>query len=151
MEKEKELQLVSLAQAKKLKEMGFDWEVCYYYRWSPELFDKREGNFRLNRIFDYSDPLPTDYNNGDYDGENDIHYSAPSVALALKWFRDVKGCRYTIYSDTINIDNNSTEGIFYMYKTEGLMLDIEYETYEQCESALLDELLEYCEESADEK
>jgi hypothetical protein len=106
------LQLVSLEQAKKLKELGFNWEVDFYA---------------------------------------DVHrnfYSAPTIALALKWFRDVKGCRYTIYSDTTDIDNNSTEGIFYMYKTEGLMLDIEYETYEQCESALLDALLEYCEEEA---
>ena len=57
-------------------------------------------------------------------------YSAPTVALALKWLRDIEGIKSTVsYSD---FDG----GWFY---SDGKS-DV-YETYEEAESALLDELL----------
>ena len=69
---EKALQLVSLAQAKKLKELGFDWGTYYYYNIKNKL---RMG--------------PTNY-------YNDDEKPAPTISLALKWFRDVKGVRIAL-------------------------------------------------------
>ena len=71
-----ELQLVSLEQAKKLKELGFNWEMAYSYYL---LFDN-------TAILEH---IPCTKGYIDY-------YYAPSIALALKWFRDVKNIHYHI-------------------------------------------------------
>ena len=79
MKLEKDLQLVSLEQAKKLKELGFDWEVNHNYNTFEdcnELCNGYKNNYNIGKRF---------------------NISAPSVAIALKWFRDVK----VILSDVV--------------------------------------------------
>ena len=101
------LALVSLAQAKKLKELGFDWEVLEYYE--------------HDNLIHYNDE---EINWNDSIRKYEV-YSAPLVALALKWFRDVKYIRH-----------NACAFEIYKYTNE-------YSTYEEAESKLLDALLEY--------
>ena len=121
-----QLQLVTLEQAKKLKDLGFDWFTLHYY------YNSNFDNYSLacrecEKVLESEIP-------------------APSVALALKWFRDEK-----------KIPNGITigwheENICVLYKIEYIIevgevkIDFEnYETYEECESALLDALIEYAE------
>jgi len=86
-------------------------------------------------------------------------YSAPTVALALKWFRDEKGMFFHIISacpwskefyeclengEKYKIDKNKI-------KYSGFILDLKHSdiifpTYAEAESALLDALLEHCEQ-----
>ena len=122
MKKEGSLQLVSLEQAKKLKELGFDWQVDYYY----SIYEDRN-------ILEKG--LEKNYNEG-----RRFAISAPSVALALKWFRDVKKSIATI----VRGDNCYFGEVFEDDKT--LMTagrSNKLQTYEEAESALLDALLEY--------
>jgi len=67
-----ELQLVTFEQAKQLKEIGFDWNVNTYYFSDGELHQ----NVSINGF--------SDWNIGH------CYFSAPTVALALQWIRDVK-------------------------------------------------------------
>jgi len=114
---EKQLQLVTYEQAKRLKELGFDWEASFaYHSQSQRLFDKADIKYELTHFI-----------------------SAPTVALALKWFRDVKGV------DNYVIPHyNPTKQYYggYEYDNGSKMETTEmYDTHEECESALLDELL----------
>jgi len=82
---------------------------------------------------------------------------APTVALALKWFRDVKGMQNIIQ---VFHGSNTSKKFFYKYNFyvffEGYEIPGEfrygdeydktrYNTYETAESALLDALLDYAE------
>ena len=123
--KDKELQMVSFEQAKRLKEVGFDWDVEFGYN-------------------DFHTEIPTkeEFQNLNEDIENDIPYfSAPTVALALKWFRDVKkilnSVELTNSEDYHGIYNDKYRN----YKSTPKIFD----TYEAAESALLDELLQLIE------
>ena len=120
--KEQQLQLVSFEQAKRLKEAGFDFHC-------EHRFTNGHKNL-LNRW--------TDLKNANSD-KFDI--SAPTVAIALKWFRDVK-----LIDCAIQIQNNEVEKVLYFgnyfsqqHKAFGFTQD--YEIYEAAETALLDELL----------
>jgi len=128
---EKQLQLVTYEQAKKLKELGFDWECTAFY----DLNENNELDYFANQV--------------DWNNEVDT-FSAPTVALALKWFRDVKGI-----NNNIGMNDFCDSMIYYgcyviqkgnigIYKNTGLKSDLE-STYEAAESALLDALLEHCE------
>ena len=100
-----QLQLVNYGQAKALKALGFDFPTRGYYR---ERY----------------------YNAGLYNWNNDPFsedYSAPTVSLALKWCRDVKGVKYDIYYDCFGWDFN-----FSWKHGNG------YEDYNDAESVLLD-------------
>ena len=119
--KETQLQLVTHEQAKRLKEVGFDWNV-----------DSAYHSGQLAEGMDYSNH-----------SKNFDVCSAPTVALALKWFRDVKGIVNSIkrveVSDNMYFVNNSYE---YIGQFKDLYItDYSYPTYEQAESVLLDELL----------
>jgi len=118
---DKSLQLVSYEQAQKLKELGFNWECkdCYIYD------DELNDYYLLNLI-------TQDFNNNK---ENKYDYtSAPSIALALKWFRDERGIKCYVINGEANM------GTYYFNdEWDGT---IEYATYEECESALLDKLIE---------
>ncbi|MDR2293348.1 MAG: hypothetical protein LBE11_07750 [Prevotellaceae bacterium] len=108
--KEKELQLVSFEQAKRLKALGFDWEC---FAWI-------DGNeWRTTDI--------------------DLNYGVfPTVALALKWIRDVKNQTTIVsYDYYCNV---------YYYLHNGNSATGEYYTYEAAESALLDEILKILEQ-----
>jgi hypothetical protein len=74
-----QLELVTFEQAKLLKEAGFDWDVNYYY-WKT----------------------PGGYWDGDYtpdaSNQNTLPHtiSRPTIALALKWLREVRKIHATI-------------------------------------------------------
>jgi len=127
---EKQLQLVNFEQAKKLKseEIGFDWVCKTHFR---------KGWNELNGVPFICDGCP--YRNC----EECI--PAPTVALALKWFRDVKGYYTSVNYGCANVYcfdfkkiNDIGEVVY--ESDEGEI----YTTYEEAESALLDALLEYC-------
>ena len=116
-----ELQLVSLEQAKKLKELGFKWGVFHGYYHEDDVIIKSV--------------LAVNPNN------DDDYISVPYVALALKWFRDVKGVYISIKGDVTKF------GIHYEIDFLGMFFKSpKYNSYELAESALLDALIEYVEE-----
>jgi hypothetical protein len=117
--KEKQLQLVTFEQAKRLKKAGFNWSTAEFYR--------PDGTADIYVHWNYNDRG---------------YFSAPSVALALKWFRDEKAYRVSVMDTR---EGKFGYRIFIKYHTE---YDIEYQysitnydTFDAVESALLDELL----------
>jgi len=130
---EKQLQLVNYEQAKKLKskEIGFDWVCKTHFR---------KGWNELNGVLFVCDGCP--YKNC----EECI--PAPTVALALKWFRDVKGIANRVcYEYDHFCEISSIKGklsYFYSNSKQGCIGEC-FDTYEAAESALLDALLGYCE------
>jgi hypothetical protein len=128
---------VSYEQAKKLKELGFDWDcrTCYGF-----FFDDNEVSLSVD-----SDNISlTNYNSSFYSDNECDSFSAPTVALALQWFREVK------YVDN-GIAIQLTEDGFRYYHIYQIgdeeyidgSLDILYFYYEEAESALLDKLIEF--------
>lgn len=113
---EKQLQLCSYNHAKRLQAAGFDWPT--------EAFFYPGGNADI-WVF-------TDHNkNG--------KYSAPSIALALKWCRDVKGVICGVAATT---DGSKYVGA---YGNKGMRDRCVFSTYDEAESALLDAILDYLE------
>jgi hypothetical protein len=110
----KQLQLVTYEQAKKLKELGFDWSVDYHY------------NASVQRLF--RNIQQDNYN------DDDVFHSAPTVALALKWIRGKKALNY-------RIQFNEGGSASYCRNITNLHRQWTYACYEAAESALLDELL----------
>ena len=109
----KELQLCSYEQSKRLKNLGFDWIVFH-------TFDEND-----NPVFTGSQE---NYNSYGFCGR----VSCPTVALALKWIRNVKGIH------DVHIKYNSAGlCIFFI----GVQIYAHFSTFEIAESALLDELL----------
>ena len=111
-----ELQVISCEQAKRLKELGFDKEVRYI--------------------------------------GNRLAFATP-ISFALKWFRDkwkIPSSVNSVWTD--NIEHivyrycfwESEKGNHYNHSDDNTTDFEEYSTYELAESALLDALLEYCEE-----
>ena len=114
------LPLVTYNQARRLKKAGFDWNHsqsgCRWYYPEPNSNNVKlmEVPFTMSAI------------------------AAPTVALALKWLRDVKGivgnviCRYEkcdeVYSNEVFVGDGWNESQ-------------DFSNYETAESALLDELL----------
>ena len=116
-----QLQLVNFKQAQILKKAGFDWE-CNDVYWDDGELCEDYGLVKLN------------FNDEDSDGDC---ISAPTVALALKWFRDVKkhgSFVKTNYEKRVRVSYGTVNNPVYCYTEE-------YNTYELAESALLDELL----------
>jgi len=134
---DKSLQIVSYEQAQKLKKLGFEWEVQHYY-------DLTFG------LFNYEGKPNHNFN------DNTATISAPTIALALKWFRDERGIpngisvidngeyalflseyieNYVSSDDSIDDEGNDVN-------TKVVCLDMPDVTYEECESALLDKLIE---------
>ena len=102
------LQLVTFLQAKRLKELGYIWHAFAPSYWYDEDGALNAGNqHTLN------------------------YYTAPTVALALKWMRDEKNIKNAVYIGKygwyMQIKNKE--------RAQGFM------TYEAAESELLDELL----------
>jgi len=97
-EKQNELQIVSMEQAIKLKKLGFEWE--WHRFWNI---------------------IHKQYYDGNYRPYNNIMAPAPTVALALKWLRDVKSISVEILSKGINFDvgvyelsNQSENALYYI-------------------------------------
>ncbi|GHT33921.1 hypothetical protein FACS189434_09190 [Bacteroidia bacterium] len=127
---EKQLQLVTFEQAVKIKELGFNCEVpttdCY----------NKSGKF-VEIYEDFSAPFFENHNS------EENYYSAPTVALALKWFRDAKNIFSTVEFTT----ETFKKGYFGKYfsfedrNVNGSTFDKLKSNYEDAESALLDELI----------
>ena len=105
-------------QAKKLSEAGFDWKTHHYYDDEGDTIIEDCSN-------NYNSPIQESFG----------RISAPTVALALKWFIDEKGFDYSIIKGRLPYEYsyillNDTQGRFHI------------NGYEAAESALLDELLE---------
>ena len=94
------LQLVSYEQAKRLKELNFDWATYAY-----------QGDVNI-----------------------------PTVCLALKWARDVKGIHFDIKRKWSKIHDN------YVFVIIKEMYDHVSDTYDQAESELLSEILKILEQ-----
>ena len=116
------LQRVKFPQAKSLKAAGFDYDCDLSYivdsvgenhgiYWRPEL---ERGTSK------------------------DQEFPAPTVALALKWMRDVKGI-----IGIVNYDAKQKSYDFYVCSRDGngFLSKHCYQSYEQAESALLDAAL----------
>jgi len=133
---EKQLQLCSFEQSKRLKQLGFDYPCFEFYYEDGELGHHFDGN--CDAYF------PDNFNKEDtgcYLGDLEI-FSAPPVALALKWFRDEKN----IYSwiETHFYAGNKIKYRGFIGVGINEMTNI-FDTYESAESVLLDELLEILE------
>lgn len=87
-----ELQVVNKEIAIKLKQIGFNWKVNKYW-----IINSHDKHFN-------STDLPSEYVTSDYFGDNILYdfnqidigikpyngfYSAPTLALAIKYFRDI--------------------------------------------------------------
>jgi len=120
----KELQLVTFEQAKRLKQVGFDWDkVSHFY---TELnSDIVEVNPFTIQKYQYNET-----------------FLAPTVALALKWFRDTKGFFSRIDFDLQGFRKGFYWTCFRLIDRNSLKTESnKYGSYESAESALLDELL----------
>jgi len=73
---ENQLQLTSFSQAKALKEAGFDWEVNTWFL-TEDIARCEMDNVIGEKMYNAN--------------SNGFAYSRPTVALALKWLRKVKG------------------------------------------------------------
>lgn len=74
---------VTYEQAVKLKELGFNWTCNHYY--DAEMYDFVEKMFIMN-VDDYLNPDVADYDNHN---AHQSRISAPTIAQAQKWFREV--------------------------------------------------------------
>jgi hypothetical protein len=133
---EKQLQLVTYEQAKALKELGFSWNTSFYY-----LFDHDEDGTDKYDFIDFIDIKSAGIYGFDLFETNhnakDGHFSAPTVALALKWMRDVKGIDSGILP---SCDNK----YFTAVPMEGSFTTAKYfKYYEEAESAILDEIIKH--------
>ena len=90
---------ISLEIAKLLKEVGFDWECRCYYETSGKLRGKNNGSF-----YNYNSPLIWQ-NNGNTDTQV---YSAPTLDVAQRWLREVKGY-YIAWEFNMNISSWGSE------------------------------------------
>jgi hypothetical protein len=126
MNENNQLRLVTFEQAKRLDKLGFDWKTLYFYT-PDEFICCSDTMFNFNECND-------NINVGSYS------CSAPTVALALKWFRDTK----KMYSDGGFYVVDKKWRFFYGQQKNPLeekRTDV-YDTYEEAESILLDELIE---------
>jgi len=115
-----QLQLVTYDQAKRLKALGFDWKTRDLYKESDS-----SKTFIIN-----DNPRLYEQNWNASTGDEKI-ISAPTVSLALKWCREVKGVACGVaYSD---------KG--YMFFITPCEMKTFGNDYDQAESALLDEIL----------
>jgi len=126
---EKQLQICSYEQSRRLKAAGFDWKVMRMY-----------DTGKLNEEPNYSSVLDN-YNWRDY------YISAPSVPLALKWFRKEKN----IQNGVSYIESLDMKRLYYYGEYQSIVFTNEetenFDTYEEAESELLTTLLTLIEQS----
>jgi len=124
-----ELQIVSYDQAKRLKDAGFDWPTTHFYK---------ENNEKLKSIWD-------SLLHGSYPQNWNVLFwpeciSAPTTDLALKWMRDVKGLLCHPAADS------SGKWTGWHYSNDMWHHTDDFNSYEDAESELLDELLKLIEQ-----
>jgi hypothetical protein len=133
--KTKQLQIVTLEQAKRLRELGFVWETDRYYALITDYHNQwEEGEIYKNSCINDTPDVAC----------------APTVSLALKWFRDEKGFHSAVsFSDEriqVYTGRYQVPRIVKVNDWEILYPRTTYEahhwhSYEAAESALLDNLL----------
>ena len=128
--KDNQLQIVRFEQAKRLKELGFDWAVKTSYAIGCDnLRPEFRSYLHYNRGIRCNDT-----------GKELI--SAPTVALALKWIRDVK----TDCVLSVCINQTSRKYFYIVDEHDDYYVGDDFNAYEAAESALLDELLNLLEQ-----
>lgn len=136
MNKNNQLQLVTFEQAKQLKALGFDWPCTAYYH---------EGVLKDHSFKGIINRLRTRNHINKYITSKET-IAAPTVALALKWIRDVKKILCSIETDF----HTYIEGDMMVAKTLNrgkyifrsiIMASSSFDTYEEAEKCLLDALL----------
>ena len=139
----KELQLVNYEQAKRLKKFGFDWECDKLYV-GKQCVRAGTEYFPLERDVDtYSNWNDVGYEWND--GVQKEWISAPTVALAFKWFRDEKDilCEVAWNAPIFETKKYTYTGLGKRKDDFANTIVTEtFDTYESAESALLDELLD---------
>ncbi|MCL2040386.1 MAG: hypothetical protein FWG85_08185 [Bacteroidetes bacterium] len=128
----KTLQIVSYEQAQKLKKLGFDWECYLAYRIADNEFGKKS-----NEPVSYQGAVLEDY----------AH--APSVALALKWFRNVKRVNGSVFQ-AVSMHWHGLLSKYGANPDEDVRIYSEpHIWYEHAETDLLDRLILFAEEVSD--
>ena len=120
------LQLVTFEQAKRLKALGFDWETQMKY-----------GNDDFAHSWRYS-LMPIGMMGSPATKEE---FRAPTVVLALKWFRDEK----EINNGVGRYSNGFYYGWFFIKSTGLRHRAVGKDIYEAAESLLLNKLLTFLE------
>lgn len=110
---------ITYEQAVKLKELGFDWGCDHYYH----LYDEQSTLSALPKFENFN--------------KFDKNWSAPTLAQAQKWLREVKETEVIV----IRIDED-----IYSYMIYGELVNVSSKThfnfYEQALSAGIDRALE---------
>jgi len=138
-----QLQRVNFGQAKALKALGFDWPCLDYYLKMRLPFDFE------TKLIRPKDSIHANWNYKELDTEDVIAFSCPTVSLALKWARDVKGilatveaCAFNDYWGSIYNKNNEYVDLMRNPEMAGKYFDQEkVKSYEDYESALLDAVI----------
>ena len=115
---------VTYEQAVKLKELGFDWECNHLY--------SHRSSIDFNDSCYYHDFNTTDSSND---------YSAPTLAQAQKWLREVKETEVIVHKINDSIYNYTIYGQLVNLTTKTI-----FDTYEQALSAGIDKALELLKE-----
>ena len=128
---------VNFTQAQRLKSAGFDWWTSDFYYKPIVARPPPEGlSFGEVKIGKIDDPLCL------WSGPPMvIEAYAPTVALALKWLRDVKGILSCVDYSEFRDDENSEYDISFDWSCGEIKSETFYATYEEAESALLDAAL----------
>ena len=128
-------------QAKALKELGFDWECHYHYETNRLLAPNVKTLY-------YSMDIDSDDLCFDVNGHNIGDISAPTLAQAQKWLREVKGIEVGVFAD-FDIGLPNGKWVWIMRKFNTYLCDtifpednINYDSYEQALSAGIDKALE---------
>jgi hypothetical protein len=150
--REKELQPVTFEQAKRLKNLGFDWRcIAGYNNDGKKVYCKRDAYYAQTI---YANDMTVDFNTNSAGGLTPDYFtvSVPSVALALKWFRDEKKIRNAVnFFDAFDATLPRYAGVYQVPRImdSGKRVLSPYtvyytfpqKDYESAGSALLDELL----------
>jgi hypothetical protein len=134
--KTEQLPLVTFEQAKRLKELGFDYPVIRWY--SANVVNERVKNHAWKSSWD------ADHNHS----TGETKASAPTVALVLKWIREEKNivCHVITQMKRFRLEYR------FLYRLNYAQVKSRecYIGYEAAESALLDELLDILEKDKGE-
>lgn len=123
---------VTFNQAKALKDLGFDWEVDFYYATE----DAPDGHAWL-----------TPFANGGKNANLKSHlYSAPTLSQAQKWLREVQCVDVVLFLSYPERERGYHFGLGKWFPYLNYLDSFHYETYEQALSAGIDEALAFLKE-----
>jgi hypothetical protein len=137
--------LVSIEQAKKLRELGFE-EKCHFFWNFYEDVNKMCCYADINEEDeDFLFPNEYNYNNKNSSGYH-VYLSIPTFEQALKWFRE-KGFVGVVEYEDFYSDESTYYYAYRITKTSGEIVFYSpnyrsYETYEEAREALINKLIE---------